>query len=55
MVYYFICGKFPDVDLLKTIPYTESFRIGKRHFVAKLLCVCGVVVYPIFTPHVVRC
>jgi hypothetical protein len=42
---YFIIGEFPVVDFFiffKAIPYKESSQIGKRHFVAELLCVwCG--------------
>jgi hypothetical protein len=46
-VYYFIFGEFSVVDFLKIIPYKESSQIGKRHFVAELLCVwCGSVSYP---------
>jgi hypothetical protein len=42
-----IIGEFPVVDFLKTIPYKESSQIGKRRFVAELLCVwCGSVSYP---------
>jgi hypothetical protein len=37
----------PVIDVLKTIPYRESSQIGKRRFVAELLCVwCGSVSYP---------
>jgi hypothetical protein len=32
---------------LRTIPYKETSKIGKRRFVAELLCVwCGSVSYP---------